>query len=87
MAPLRAAETCLLLLEQAHALTLKIPEHNQRLMRDYLDLAAAVSAFRLAYRKSFDAIEEIFDTIESHVAAAEPAEPTGQLNVAGSQGA
>jgi hypothetical protein len=36
-------------------------------MRDYLDLAAAVPVFRLAYRKSFEAVEDIFDTLENHL--------------------
>ena len=45
---LRASEAYPLLLEQAHALTLKFPKHNHRLMRDDLDLAAAAPAFQLA---------------------------------------
>jgi hypothetical protein len=54
------------LLEQAHAFALTIPEYNQRLMRDYLDLASRVPAFRLSYRKSFDALDAVFDAIERH---------------------
>ena len=84
--PLGASDTYVLLLEQAHALTLKIRQHNQRLMRDYLELTARISAFRLTYRKSFDAIDEIFDTIESHVAAGAPRDPAVQPNVVGSKG-
>jgi hypothetical protein len=64
---LKAAESYPLLLGQAYALTLKLPKHNQQLMRDYLDLAAAVPVFRLAYRKSFDAVDEIFDVLEKHL--------------------
>jgi hypothetical protein len=68
---LRAAESYPLLLEQAYALTLKLPKHNQQLMRDYLDLAAAVPVFRLAYRKSFEAVEEVFDVLENHLRTAD----------------
>jgi hypothetical protein len=66
---LRPAETYRNLLEQAHAFTLAVPSHNQRLMRDYLAVAAAVPAYRLTYRRSFDVIEQIFDTVESHALA------------------
>jgi hypothetical protein len=56
------------LLEQAHALTLSIAKHNQQLMCDYLELAATVPLVHLAYRKTFEAIEEVLDAIENHVA-------------------
>lgn len=56
------------LLAQAHALTLSIAKHNQRLMRDYLSLAATVPLFQLTYRKSFETFEEILDKIEEHAA-------------------
>ena len=66
---LRSAESYPLLLEQAYALTLKIAKHNQQLMRDYLELTASVPVFRLAYRKSFEAIEEVFDAVEGHLSS------------------
>jgi hypothetical protein len=62
--PLGVADSYRCLLEQAHAFALSIPEYNQRLMRDYLDLAARVPASRLVYRKSFDALDAVFDAIE-----------------------
>ena len=62
--PLGGADSYRCLLEQAHAFALTIPEYNQRLMRDYLDLATRVPGFRLAYRKSFDALDAVFDAIE-----------------------
>lgn len=67
---LKAAESYPLLLGQAFALTLKLPKHNQQLMRDYLDLTASVPVFRLAYRKSFDVMDEIFDVLEESVPTA-----------------
>jgi len=66
ISPLNAADSYRRFLEQAHALTLKIPQHNQRLMTDYLELASRIPAFRLIYRKSFDVIEEVLDAIEQH---------------------
>lgn len=57
------------LLEQAHALTLELPEHNQRLMRDYLELAARIPAFQLEYRHGFDVIEDVFDAVAHHARA------------------
>ena len=66
--PLRAAESFPLLLAQAHALSLCVPEHNQRLMRDYLSLAADVPAFRFTFPKCFAALELNFDALEAHAA-------------------
>ncbi len=66
---LAPAEGYVRLLEQAHSFTLKIPEFNQQLLRDYLDLTAKVPVFALTYRKSFDAIDEMLDAIEAHAAA------------------
>jgi hypothetical protein len=51
------------LLAQAHAFTLAIPEFNQRLMRDYLQLAG-VPIVELRYRRSFDAMDDILDAID-----------------------
>jgi len=64
--PLTAAETYRLVLEQAFALSLNIPEHNRELMLDYATLAA-VPSFRLDYRRSFDVIERVLDDLEAHV--------------------
>src|SRR5581483_8920617 len=64
-----AGESYARLLEQAHALTLDLPDHTQRLMRDYLALATTVPVFRLAYRKSFEAIAQIVTALEPHTAA------------------
>jgi hypothetical protein len=64
---LKASEAYTLLLEQAHALTLKVASHNRRLMRDYLEIAATLPVFRMRYRKSFDAMEDILDAIDRHV--------------------
>jgi hypothetical protein len=66
VAPLAPAESYLLLLEQAHTMTLSIPAHNQRLMRDYLALTAQVPAFRLSYRRSFDHLAGTLDDLERH---------------------
>jgi hypothetical protein len=54
------------LLEQAHAFTLQIPSHNQRLMRDYLALTAAVPVFALTYRRSFDSLDATLGALERH---------------------
>jgi len=67
--PVKAAESYVRLLEQAHAFTLEIRSHNQRLMRDYLALAAAVPAFRLVYRRSFDAMTDLLDALEGQSVA------------------
>ncbi|MGQ0736303.1 MAG: hypothetical protein ACT4QD_21945, partial [Acidobacteriota bacterium] len=61
---LKASECYTRLLEQAHAMTLKVPAHNHRLMRDYLQLAATVPCLRLRYRKSFDALEPVLTVLE-----------------------
>ena len=66
---LAPAESYVRLLEQAHAFTLKIPEFNQQLMRDYLDLTATVPAFALRYRKSFDELERTVDVLCAHAAS------------------
>ena len=65
---LRVAEALPLLLQQAYALSFKIPKYNQQLMKDYVALAAGVAMFRLRYRRSFDAAEELFAAIEHHLA-------------------
>jgi len=67
--PLRPGDAYRKLLEQAHAFTLEVPSHNQRLMRDYLAVAASVPAYRLTYWKSFDVIDQMFDTVASHTPA------------------
>jgi hypothetical protein len=61
--PLSAAESYTLLLQQAHSFTLQIPAFNQQLMRDYLALTAAVPVDRLTYRRSFDDMDAILDTV------------------------
>jgi hypothetical protein len=72
---LKAGESYALLLEQAHAVTLKLAKHNRQLMRDYLQLAATIPVFRLTYRRSFEAIEDVFDVLEDHLRAAETKRP------------
>jgi len=67
---LKAADAYSLLLGQAFALTFKLPKHNQQLMREYLALAASVPVYRLAYRKSFDVMDEIFDVVEESLRTA-----------------
>src|SRR5262249_3281061 len=64
---LTLTESYPLLLEQAFSMTLALPELNQRLMTDYLALVTAVPVYRLAYRKAFDAFDELVDTVEHHV--------------------
>ena len=61
--PLTAPESYPLLLQQAHSFTLQIPAFNQQLMRDYLALTASVPVFRLTYRRSFDRMDAILDTV------------------------
>jgi hypothetical protein len=63
--PLSAAEAYRLVLEQAFALSLNVPEHNRELMLDYAAFAAAPS-FRLVYRPSFDVIERVLGDLEAH---------------------
>ena len=65
---LRAADALPLLLQQAYALSFKIPKYNQQLMKDYLALATVVPVFRLRYRKRFDVAEELFSAIAGHLA-------------------
>lgn len=64
--PLKASECYPRLLEEANSITLSIPRYNQQLMRDYLHLVATVPAFQLSYRRSFEVMDEILDTIEAH---------------------
>jgi hypothetical protein len=66
---LSVAEAYPLLLGQAHAMTLEQPEHNQRLMRDYLALAASVTLFRLSYARGFEHLDSVLKQIERHAAA------------------
>ena len=61
---LRATDAYQQLLTQAHALTLRLPALNHRLMLDYLAVAAAVPACRLTYRRSFAHIDDVFDAVE-----------------------
>jgi hypothetical protein len=63
---LPAAEGYPLLLAQAHALTLNVAAHNQRLMRDYLTLAATAPVFRLSYAKAFASFDAMLDAVEAH---------------------
>ena len=66
---LRAAEALPLLLEQAYALSFEIPTYNQKLMREYAQLATSVPMFRLRYQRSFAAADGLFDALEAHIAA------------------
>ncbi len=65
---LRGAEALPLLLQQAYALSFTLPKYNQQLMKDYLALATVLPVFRLRYRRSFDAAEELFSAITGHLA-------------------
>ena len=65
--PISSVQTFPLLLQHAYALTLKFPEHNKRLLRDYLRLALEVAAFRLVFHKSFSALDETLDAVERQV--------------------
>jgi hypothetical protein len=65
---LGAGESYRVLLEQAHAFTLAIPEHNHRLMRDYLALAA-VPVFSCRYRPDFQVFDQVLSEIEAHALA------------------
>lgn len=69
---LTASESLPLLLQQAFALSFAIPEYNRQLLTNYAQLAA-VPAFRLRYRPSFDAAATLYDAIEAHVASVMPA--------------
>ena len=66
---LKVSESYLLLLGQAYALTLELPNHNQRLMRDYLMVATTVPASRLQYRRDFSAFDAVLDGIDAHARA------------------
>jgi hypothetical protein len=66
---LRTAEGLPLLLQQAYALSFEIPTYNQKLMRDYAQLAASVPMFRLRYQRSFSAADGLFGALEAHIAA------------------
>lgn len=65
--PLSASDVFTTLLGQAHALSLNVPEHNQRLMRDYLTLASAVPACRLRFPRTFNRLPATLSHIETHV--------------------
>ncbi|MEQ1907212.1 MAG: hypothetical protein ABMA15_00215 [Vicinamibacterales bacterium] len=65
---LKAAESLPLLLAQAHAFSINEPEHNQRLMRDYLSLAVAVPSFRFTFPRTFPALASNLDQLEAHAA-------------------
>ena len=67
-ARLTAAESLPLLLAQAHAFSVNEPEHNQRLMRDYVSLAVAVSCFRFTFPRTFSALDSNLDQLEAHAA-------------------
>jgi hypothetical protein len=66
---LRTAESLPLLLQQAYALSFEIPTYNQKLMRDYAELAASVPMFRLRYQRSFTAADGLFGALDAHIAA------------------
>lgn len=65
--PISGVQTLPLLLQHAYALTLKLPEHNKRLLRDYLRLARQVAAFRLLFQRSFTALDETLNVVERQV--------------------
>jgi hypothetical protein len=62
--PLDGGEAYPRLLNQAFALTLKLREHNRRLMKDYLQVARDVACYRLVYNRSFAALEAVLDAVE-----------------------
>lgn len=66
---LRIGDGLPLLLQQAYALSFKIPKYNQQLMKDYAQLAASVPMFRLRYRRSFALADALFGALEEHIAA------------------
>lgn len=70
--PLKAADAYPLLLAQAHAFTLSVAEHNQRLMRDYLTVASAIPICRLDYHRSFTTFEAVLDGVEAQTAILAP---------------
>jgi hypothetical protein len=79
---LTSATSYPLLLEQAYAMTLALPHHNQRLLRDYLALVARVAVFRLVYPKTFDAFEQVLDAVEDHLRATAGTAPASASAVA-----
>jgi hypothetical protein len=66
---LGVAERLPLLLQQAYALSFKIPSYNQELMTAYAHLAASVPAYRLRFQRSFAVAGTLFDAIEDHAGA------------------
>ena len=66
---LGVAERLPLLLQQAYALSFKIPSYNQELMTAYAHLAASVPAYRLRFQRSFAVAGALFDAIEDHAGA------------------
>jgi hypothetical protein len=54
------------LLAQAHAMSLAFPEHNQRLMREYLTLAGSVVLFTLSFPKSFARFDAVLEAVHTH---------------------
>ena len=67
--PLDGADAYPLLLNQAFALTLKLPELNRRLMQDYLSVARIVPCSRLAFPRRFEALEGVLQAVEQRMAA------------------
>lgn len=63
VAPLGAPDAYRRLLTQAHAFSLQLAEYNQRLMRDYLALAAAASVVHVRYRRAFADLARVLDCI------------------------
>jgi len=66
---LRAAEGSSATLAAGLRPLLRIPTYNQKLMRDYAQLAASVPMFRLRYQRSFTAADGLFGALEAHIAA------------------
>ena len=66
---LGVAERLPLLLQQAYALSFKIPKYNQELMTAYAHLAASVPVYRLRFQRSFAVAGALFDAIDQHAAA------------------
>jgi hypothetical protein len=48
-------------------------------MRDYLELAATIPVFRLEYRRSFEAFEDVVDALEDHLRSAPTSFPTVEI--------
>jgi hypothetical protein len=66
---LRMADALPLLLQQAYALSFKLPKYNQQLMRDYAQLAASVPLYRLRYRREFSMADALYAAIDAHAVA------------------